>query len=60
MRPQSAITGTKPRNLLRKTPAAPGISVRWTEAHHIAYLRLGGSKWLRKTVEAEMKKEAKQ
>lgn len=54
MRPQSELTGNRPRQVLKKSQDAPGISIRWTERHHIAYLRLGGSKWLREQVEKEM------
>ena len=54
MRPKSAITGQSPRSLVAKTKEAPGVSIRWTEEHHIAYLRLGGSKWLREMVEKEI------
>lgn len=43
-RPKSNITGLRPKNL----------SVRWTEEHHLAYLRLGGSGWLRQVIEAEL------
>lgn len=57
MRPKSAITGSRPREVLSKNGDAPGVSVRWTEAHHITYLRLGGSKWLRQEVEKHMKKD---
>lgn len=54
MRPQSEITGNKPRQVLKKTPETPGISVRWTNEHHIMYLRLGGSKWLREQIELHL------
>lgn len=57
MRPKSEITGNKPRSILNKTSEAPGISVRWTEAHHIKFLQLGGSKWLRQEIEKHMKKD---
>lgn len=53
-RPISELTGNRPRSAVKKTAEAPGVSVRWTEAHHITYLRLGGSKWLRQMVEKEM------
>lgn len=59
MRPKSEITGQRPRNLITKTKGAPGVSARWTEAHHIAFLKLGGSKWLREMVEKEMSKDGK-
>ena len=45
-RPKSDITGLRPKTL----------SVRWTEDQHVAYLRLGGSSWLRAAVDAEIKK----
>lgn len=57
MRPKSEITGNRPRSILTKTNQAPGVSIRWTEAHHITFLRLGGSKWLRQEIEKHMKKD---
>lgn len=50
----------RPRNLI--TDRVDGklkarVSVRWTEAHHITYLRLGGSKWLRAEIEKHMEKK---
>lgn len=52
-RPKSEITGSKPRQLVRGY--ASGVNVRWTEQHHITFLRLGGSKWLRQEIEKHMK-----
>lgn len=54
MRPKSEITGQRPRYIVNKTKDTPGVSVRWTEAHHIMFLRLGGSKWLRQQIEKHM------
>jgi len=57
MRPQSTLTGQRPRNIVGRTPEAPGVAIRWTEQHHITFLRLGGSKWLRQEIEKHMKKD---
>ena len=45
-RPKLSDTGSGPRTL----------SVRWSEEHHIMFLQLGGSKWLRSVVAAEIDK----
>lgn len=39
-------TGPNPRN----------ISVRWRDDYHMAYLRLGGSSWLRDVVGREIER----
>ena len=57
MRPKSEITGQRPRQIVTKTKDAPGVSVRWTLAHHIKYLQLGGAAWVRTEVEKHMKKD---
>ena len=57
MRPQSTLTGQRPRNIVGRTPEAPGVAIRWTEKHHITFLKLGGSKWLRQEIEKHMKKD---
>ena len=57
MRPQSTLTGQRPRNIVGRTSEAPGVAIRWTDAHHITFLRLGGSKWLRQEIEKHMKKD---
>lgn len=57
-RAKSELTGTKPRQLVNGYSS--GVSVRWTEAHHLTYLKLGGSKWLREMVEQYMPKPEKQ
>lgn len=56
--PKSELTGIRPRQIVKKTADTPGVNVRWTEAHHIAFLRLGGSKWLRDAVEQADKPQA--
>lgn len=43
-RPKSELTGKAPKKL----------SVRLSEEQHLAYLRLGGSGWLRQAIEAEL------
>ena len=45
-RPKSELTG--PHYI------APDMSARLTEAQHIMFLRLGGSTWLRKKLDAEL------
>ena len=47
-RPKLSDTGSGPRTL----------SVRWSEEHHIMFLQLGGSKWLRRIVQKEIDKKA--
>lgn len=54
-RPKSELTGVKPRQLIGGY--ASGVNVRWTEKHHITFLKLGGSKWLRQEIEKHMKKD---
>lgn len=49
-RPKSELTGQKPRALV----------ARLTERQKIAFLRLGGSKWLRGILQAEVEKQEKQ
>lgn len=57
MRPKSELTGQRPRQVIQKAENTSGVSVRWTQEHHIMYLRLGGSKWLREQVEKHMKSQ---
>ena len=45
-RPTSELTGMKPRSLV----------ARLTERQKIAFLRLGGSKWLRQVLQQEVEK----
>lgn len=46
------------RKKLPDTGAGPRtLSVRWSDQHHVKYLQLGGSKWLRRRVQEEIDKE---
>lgn len=45
-RPKSELTGKAPKKL----------SVRLSEEQHLAYLRLGGSGWLREAVNRELER----
>lgn len=54
-RPKSELTELRPRVAVTSEGRSK-VSVRWTEAHHITYLRLGGSRWLREQVEKHMEK----
>jgi len=56
-RTASAITGQKPRKVIDQKGVS--VSVRWTENHHITFLKLGGSAWLRAQVENHMAKRKK-
>ena len=49
-REQSELTGMKPRALV----------ARLTERQKIAFLRLGGSKWIRAILQEEVEKHEKQ
>jgi len=48
----------------RPKPASPTtikkISVRWSQEEHIMFLRLGGSKWVRETVQEHYAEYLKQ
>lgn len=55
-RPKSELTGVRPRVVVAGQDGRSKVSVRWTNEHHIAYLKLGGSRWLRAEVEKHMEK----
>jgi hypothetical protein len=49
-RPKSPLTGQRPRC----------FSARLTEAQHIMFLRVGGSRWLREQLDKELAKAQQQ
>lgn len=50
-RPKSELTGGRARYI------APDMSARLTEEQHVMFLRLGGSKWLRTTLNEVIKEQ---